>query len=118
MQIKLITLIICASLVAIGFASPSPQGDELDSITTSDEQIPPGFEIDDLGVPGGIDDPILGSLNNELKEALVRRRLWEGIHRIIRFRDCDRGRGHGRIGQKIRKVLRELKKKEWTPRSA
>ncbi|RCH78221.1 hypothetical protein CU097_001387 [Rhizopus azygosporus] len=118
MQIKLVILTICASLAAIGFATPSPQADGLDSITLSDEQTPPGFAIDDLDSLGGIDedigDPILGNLD----EALVRRRIPGGIRRIMRLRGGRRGRGRGgrrrrgRIGRRIRKAQRELKKKE------
>ncbi|CEG64246.1 hypothetical protein RMATCC62417_01255 [Rhizopus microsporus] len=111
MQIKFVILTICASLAAIGFATPSPQADGLDSITLSDEQTPPGFEIGDLDplemLDGGIGDPISGNSD----EALVRRRIPGGIRRIMRLRGGrggrrgrGRGRGRGRIGRRIRKA--------------
>ncbi|CEI92855.1 hypothetical protein RMCBS344292_07104 [Rhizopus microsporus] len=111
MQIKLVILTICASLAAIGFATPSPQADGLDSNTLSDEQTPPGSEIDGLDplgiLDGGIEDPILGNLD----ETLVRRRVRGGVNRRMRLRGGRRGRGRGRGGRRRRgRIGRRIRK--------
>ncbi|CEG84772.1 hypothetical protein RMATCC62417_18529 [Rhizopus microsporus] len=134
MQIKLVILTICASLAVIGFATPFPQGDPnangSDSVIPVGEQIPPGF--DDLGLPGGPDesteDSTLGNLDDELMEALVRRRVSRGRHRRIRYRGHGRrhgrrggrgsdrgrgrGRGRGRRGERKIIIIKQSKKKE------
>jgi hypothetical protein len=110
MQIKLVILTICASLAAIGYATPSPQGDpnadELDISIPNDEQTTPG--IDDLGLIGGPDESTevtaLDNLDDESTNALVRRIFFRG-----RRRGGRRGR---RRGGRRRKLLKYLKKKE------
>ncbi|CEG64528.1 hypothetical protein RMATCC62417_01483 [Rhizopus microsporus] len=110
MQIKLVLLTICASLVAIGFATPSPQdsssGDELDFGIPNDEQPPPG--IDNLSLTGGSDESdevaILGDPDNEPMAVLVRRR--RGASRFL-----------ARLGRNRLRKLRKMKKPLQAPSS-
>ncbi|RCI00959.1 hypothetical protein CU097_008974 [Rhizopus azygosporus] len=78
MQIKLVLLTICASLVAIGFATPSPQGSrsggELGFGIPNDEQSP---GIDNLSLTGGSGESdevmSLGDPDNESMAVLTKK---------------------------------------------